>query len=93
MNLAHVGGSRAPAAASPRSRKASLHRGPDELSDAFWNACRAAQLTAARYLLARGADLNWPAPWSGETPLDAARARDEDDMVAWLTAEGATSGA
>jgi uncharacterized protein len=67
--------------------------GPEEISVAFWNACRAGQLAAARYLLARGADLNWPAPWSGETPLDAARARHENEMVAWLTAEGATSGA
>src|SRR6202035_5154035 len=67
--------------------------GPDEISVAFWNACRAAQLATARYLLARGADLNWPAPWSGETPLDAAQARREDEMVAWLTAAGASSGA
>jgi len=67
--------------------------GPDEISVAFWNACRAGQLAAARYLLARGADLNWPAPWSGETPLDAAQARHEDEMVAWLTAAGASSGA
>jgi ankyrin repeat protein len=67
--------------------------GPDDISVAFWNACRAGQLVVARYLLARGADLNWPAPWSGETPLDAARARREDEMVAWLAAEGATSDA
>jgi ankyrin repeat protein len=67
--------------------------GPDEISVAFWNACRAGQLAAARYLLARGADLNWPAPWSGETPLDAARASRADNMAAWLAAEGATSGA
>lgn len=67
--------------------------GPDEISVAFWNACRAGQLAAARYLLARGADLNWSAPWSGETPLDAAQARHEDEMVAWLAMEGATSGA
>jgi len=67
--------------------------GPDEISVAFWNACRAGQLAAARYLLARGADLNWPAPWSGETPLDAAQARHEGEMVAWLTAAGALPGA
>ena len=67
--------------------------GPEEISVAFWNACRAGQLAAARYLLARGADLNWPAPWSGETPLDAAQAKGEDEVVAWLTIEGATFGA
>ncbi len=66
--------------------------GAEEISLAFWNACRAGQLPTARYLLARGADLNWPAPWSGETPLDAAQARHEDELVAWLTAEGAISG-
>jgi hypothetical protein len=65
---------------------------PDELSVAFWNACRAGQLGAARSLLGHGAELNWAAPWSGETPLDAARAKHQDAMAAWLAAEGATSG-
>jgi uncharacterized protein len=64
---------------------------PDDVSGAFWNACRAGQLEAARYLLRHGADVNWPAPWSGETPLDAARAKHEDSVVTWLVAEGATS--
>ena len=67
--------------------------GAEEISLAFWNACRAGQLATARYLLARGADLNWRAPWSGETPLDAAQARHENEMAAWLAAEGAISGA
>jgi ankyrin repeat protein len=66
--------------------------GGEEISLAFWNACRAGQLPTARYLLARGADLNWPAPWSGETPLDAAQARHQHEMAAWLAAEGAISG-
>jgi hypothetical protein len=35
---------------------------PEELSGPFWNACHAGQLAAAQYLLAHGADLNWPAP-------------------------------
>jgi uncharacterized protein len=64
----------------------------EELSVAFWNAGRAGQLDAARYLLGHGAELNWAAPWSGETPLDAARAKHQDAMAAWLAAEGATSG-
>jgi uncharacterized protein len=64
----------------------------EELSTAFWSACRAGQLEAARYLLGQGAELNWAAPWSGQTPLDAARARDEDAMAAWLAANGAVSG-
>jgi len=64
----------------------------EELSVAFWNACRAGQLEAARYLLGHGADLNWAAPWSGETPLDAARAAHQDATAEWLAAQGAISG-
>jgi ankyrin repeat protein len=60
-----------------------------ELAMAFWNACRAGQLEAARYLAGRGADLNWHAPWSGETPLEAARRSRERAVVAWLTESGA----
>jgi uncharacterized protein len=65
---------------------------PDDRSAAFWNACRAGQLPAAKYLAAHGADLNWPAPWSGETPLDAARAKHQREIVAWLIDAGARSG-
>ena len=65
---------------------------PEELAMAFWNACRAGQLEAARYLAGRGADINWRAPWSGETPLDAARGKHQRTIVAWLTESGATSG-
>jgi predicted enzyme related to lactoylglutathione lyase len=61
----------------------------DQLSIAFWNACRAGQLETARYLLAQGADLNWPAPWDGSTPLDAASAKHQREAVAWLRASGA----
>ncbi len=63
----------------------------EELAMAFWNACRAGRLEAARYLDGRGTDINWRAPWSGETPLDAARAKHERAVVAWLTESGATS--
>jgi uncharacterized protein len=64
----------------------------EELATAFWNACRAGQLEAARYLAGRGADINWRAPWSGETPLDAAGSSDQRAVVAWLTDSGAMSG-
>lgn len=63
----------------------------EELARAFWNACRAGQLEAARYLAGRGADINWTAPWSGETPLDAALGKRERAVAAWLTESGATS--
>jgi uncharacterized protein len=59
--------------------------GGEELAIAFWNACRAGQLETARYLAGRGADIDWRAPWSGETPLDAARDSRERAVVAWLT--------
>jgi len=59
---------------------------------AFWNACRAGQLTVARYLLAHGAELDWPAPWDGSTPLDAAAATHQHETVAWLRGIGAHSG-
>jgi hypothetical protein len=64
----------------------------EELTLAFWNACRAGQLETARYLAGRGADVNWRAPWSGETPLDAARGKHERAVAAWLTESGATPG-
>jgi uncharacterized protein len=63
-----------------------------ELSVAFWNACRAGQLEAAHYLAERGADINWRAPWSGQSPLDAARDKHERAVVAWLTEYGAAEG-
>jgi uncharacterized protein len=63
----------------------------EELATAFWNACRAGQLETARYLAGRGADINWRAPWSGQTPLAAARDSRERAVVAWLTESGATS--
>jgi uncharacterized protein len=63
----------------------------EELAVAFWSACRAGQLEAARYLAERGADINWRTPWSGETPLDAAREKHQREVVAWLTQSGAAS--
>jgi ankyrin repeat protein len=66
---------------------------PGVLSVAFWNACRAGQLGTAQYLLHCGAELDWPAPWSGETPLDAAQQQRQTETVAWLTDAGACSGA
>lgn len=67
--------------------------GRDEISAAFWNACRAGQLAVARYLLAHGAALDWPAPWDGTTPLDAAAGGHQHETVAWLRDHGAHPGA
>ncbi|MDQ2812136.1 MAG: ankyrin repeat domain-containing protein [Actinomycetota bacterium] len=56
----------------------------DEISMAFWNACRAGQLPVARYLLAHGTPLDWTAPWDGSTPLDAATAEHQRATITWL---------
>jgi uncharacterized protein len=60
----------------------------DDLGGALWNAARSGQIAAGRLLVEHGADINWRAPWSGETPLDIARAGGHDEMVAWLRARG-----
>ena len=44
------------------------------------------------YLLAHAADLNWSAPWSGQTPLDIAEQAGRSDVVAWLIGKGASRG-
>lgn len=64
---------------------------PDAIDDAFWCACHGGRREAAEYLLDRGADLNWLAPWEPMTPLDAAERGEYDELVAWLKARGATS--
>jgi ankyrin repeat protein len=65
---------------------------PEELSGPFWNACHGGQLAAAQHLLSHGADLNWVAPWSGQTPLDIAEQAGRSDVVAWLLGKGAVRG-
>jgi hypothetical protein len=65
---------------------------PEQLSGAFWNACHGGQLAVAQHLLAHGADLNWPAPWSEQTPLDIAQKAVSSDIVAWLLGKGAIPG-
>jgi ankyrin repeat protein len=64
----------------------------DDLSLAFWNASRAGQLEASRYLLGRGADRDWQAPWSGQTALDVAHDQRHGPVVAWLLEVGAGQG-
>ncbi len=64
----------------------------EDLSLAFWNACRAGQLEVSRYLLRQGADRDWPAPWSGQTALDAAQDQRHRPVVAWLLEAGARQG-
>jgi uncharacterized protein len=63
-----------------------------ELSGPLWNACHGGQLAMAKFLHGRGADLNWLAPWSRQTPLDIAEKAGQRDVVAWLIANGASGG-
>jgi hypothetical protein len=64
----------------------------EALSGPLWNACHGGQLATAQYLVAHGADPDWPAPWSGETPLDIAEKAGCADVVAWLSEIGAKPG-
>lgn len=60
----------------------------DELTNAFWNACRGGQKETARYLLDRGADLNWVG-YDNRTPLHAANDSGNLQLVSWLRDSGA----
>jgi len=64
--------------------------GGDEVDAAFWGACHGGRLPTARYLVERGADLNWVATWEPLTPLDAAQRTSPgaDDLIRWLRALG-----
>jgi ankyrin repeat protein len=62
--------------------------GQSETTNAFWCACHGGQLDAARYLLARGADLNWVG-YDRLTPLGAAVRNGNEEVVGWLRALGA----
>jgi len=59
-----------------------------DVTNAFWNACRGGQLETARFLLAQGADLNWVGH-NQLTPLAASVREKQQEVSAWLTAEGA----
>jgi len=65
----------------------------DEVSRAFWGACHGGRLPAARYLLERGAEIDWIPPWERLTPLDAAARSGSHDLVTWLHTHGASTAA
>lgn len=56
-----------------------------EVTNAFWNACRGGQLEAARYLLSKGAALDWVGH-GGLKPIDAACKSENVELVQWLQA-------
>lgn len=61
-----------------------------EITNAFWSACHGGQRSAAEYLLARGADLNWIGHGE-QTALDVARKSEAYDVAEWLVSIGAKS--
>jgi uncharacterized protein len=60
----------------------------EQITTAFWAACGGDHQDVAARLLAAGADINWLG-WNNQTPLDAARCADAEDLAAWLEAHGA----
>ena len=63
---------------------------PEEITDAFWQACHGGQRETAELLLARGAELNWVG-WNEQTPLDIADAQGAAGVVEWLRSLGGKS--
>ena len=62
--------------------------GREQITNAFWNACRGGQQATAEYLLDRGADLNWVGH-DGKTPRDVAQESGHDNLIQWMQARGA----
>jgi uncharacterized protein len=61
---------------------------PDVITQSFWSACHGGQLGSAKYLLERGADINWIG-WDDKTPLDLVDGDSQPDLVGWLRSRGA----
>jgi len=56
---------------------------PEEITRAFWNACRGAQRSTAEYLLDRGANPHWVG-WDRKRPIDCARESGDAGFLTWL---------
>jgi uncharacterized protein len=59
-----------------------------EVTNAFWNACRGGQQPVAEFLLSHDADVNWIGH-DHKTPLEVARESSAADLVSWLRSQGA----
>ena len=59
---------------------------PDDINEAFWQACHGGQRRTAERLLASGADLNASPGYSDQTPAEVAAAPDtqRENLAAWL---------
>ena len=61
----------------------------DVLGRCLWSACHGAQLSTARALADRRADIDWLPSWEQATPLDIAAREGAHDVVRWLHSRGA----
>ena len=61
---------------------------PQDITNAFWHACRGGQLQTAEYLLGRGADANWIG-YDAKTPLQVADESGNQELSKWLRTHGA----
>lgn len=59
----------------------------EEVTNAFWNACRGGQRPTAEYLLSQGADPHWVGH-DDKTPLQMAEEGGHEDLIAWLRGLG-----
>jgi uncharacterized protein len=69
-----------------------------QITEAFYQACEGDQLPTAKYILDRGADIDWIPPWGEGTSLDRARKRSglrppAEGLVEWLIGRGARTAA
>ncbi len=64
---------------------------PQQLTDAFWQACHGGQRRMAEYLLALGAEPDGTPSWGESTPLDAAESlgTGREALLTWLREQGA----
>ena len=60
----------------------------DQITSAFWHACRGGQRETAGFFLDRGANLNWIG-YDRKRPLDVARESGATALVGWLESRGA----
>ena len=60
----------------------------EQITNAFWHACRGDQRAVAEYLLGLGADRNWIG-YDHKTPLDAADEHGGLALLQWLVGSGA----
>ncbi len=66
--------------------------GPEDITEAFWQACHGGQRRAAERLANSGADINGtPGSYSDQTPIDIAASLDtrRENLVGWLRSLGA----